>query len=208
MELLLTDMKGQAGALPFLEHGLFKLWEMRDGRRLTAKAYTEMGRLGGALDAHAEEFFKTLSVEEQSLCRQVLVDPVRPGEGAADTKKRASLDDVAPTDAVRAVLKRLADARLVTTDRDDRHEAAQAELAHEALISGWRRLGEWGEPKPREKSAQGASAWLRTRTAEKQQKGRFPVSGCTAGYCAGDFRFERGTAKDWQRVFGSKYCRE
>jgi energy-coupling factor transporter ATP-binding protein EcfA2 len=144
MELLLADMKGQAGALPFLEHALFKLWEMRDGRRLTAKAYTDMGRLGGALDAHAEDFFtRALSVEEQSLCRQLLVDLVHPGEGAADTKKRVSLDDVASTDAVRAVLKKLADARLVTTDRDDRPEAAQAELAHEALISGWRRLGEW-----------------------------------------------------------------
>jgi conflict system STAND superfamily ATPase len=47
-------MKVQAGALPFLEHTLFKLWEMRHGRRLRAKAYTEMGRLGAALDAHAD----------------------------------------------------------------------------------------------------------------------------------------------------------
>jgi hypothetical protein len=82
MELLLADMKGQAYALPFLEHALFKqfkLWEMRDGRRLTAKAYTDMDRLGGALDAHAEEFFtKTLSVEEQSFCRQLLVGPRPP----------------------------------------------------------------------------------------------------------------------------------
>jgi WD40 repeat protein len=130
--------------IPFLEHALFKLWEMRAARRLTANDYTDMGRLGGALDAHAEEFFnKTLSVQEQSLCRHLLVDLVHPGEGAADTKKRVSLDDIAPTDAARAVLKKLADARLVTTDRDDPPEAAQAELAHEALISGWRRLGEW-----------------------------------------------------------------
>jgi hypothetical protein len=64
MELLLTDMKGQVGALPLqvgalplLEHALFKLWEMRDGRLLTAKAYTDIAGLGGALDAHAEQFF-------------------------------------------------------------------------------------------------------------------------------------------------------
>jgi energy-coupling factor transporter ATP-binding protein EcfA2 len=145
MELLLADMRSQAGALPFLEHALFKLWEKRDGRRLTAKAYLDMGRLQGALDAHAEDFFaKTLTTEEeQSLCRQVLLDLIHPGEGTADTKKRVSLDDVAPTDATRAVLKKLADARLVTTDRDDRPESAQAELAHEALIRGWRRLSEW-----------------------------------------------------------------
>jgi energy-coupling factor transporter ATP-binding protein EcfA2 len=118
MELLITDMKGQAGALPFLEHALFKLWERREGRRLTAKAYTDMGRLGGALDAHAEDFFtERLSPEEQVLCRQLLVDLVRPGEGVADTKKRVSLDDIAPTDAARDVLKKLADARLVTTGR-------------------------------------------------------------------------------------------
>jgi hypothetical protein len=75
-ELLLADMRGQAGALPFLEHALFKLWEKRDGRRLTANAYIGMGRLQGALDAHAEEFFtKILSTDEQALCRQVLGRP-------------------------------------------------------------------------------------------------------------------------------------
>ena len=142
MELLLSDMEGQPGALPFLGDALFKLWENRDGRRLTAKAYMNMGRLAGALDTHAEEFFtKELTPEEQALCHQLLVDLVHPGEGAADTKKRVAMDDVASTDAARAVLKKLADARLVTTTGEP--GAAQAELAHEALISGWRRLGNW-----------------------------------------------------------------
>jgi WD40 repeat protein len=139
MELLLADMKDQAGALPFLEHALFKLWERRDGRRLTAKAYMDTGRLQGALDAHAEEFFtKILTSEEQLLCRQILLDLVHPGEAAADTKKRVSLDDIAPTDAAHAVLEKLAGARLVTADKE-----GQAELVHEALIGGWRRLGGW-----------------------------------------------------------------
>jgi hypothetical protein len=60
VELLLADMEGQPGALPFLEHALEKLWKLRDGRRLLAKTYTEMGRLKGALDAHAEKFYTRL----------------------------------------------------------------------------------------------------------------------------------------------------
>jgi WD40 repeat protein len=144
VELLLADMKGQAGALPFLQHALFELWERRFGRRLTVRTYTDMGRLGGSLDAYAEEFFaKMLTTQEHALCRQVLIDLVRPGEGLADTKKRVLLEDIASTDAARTVLKKLADARLVTTDRDQQPEGTQVELAHEALIGGWRRLGRW-----------------------------------------------------------------
>jgi TIR domain len=142
IELLLADMKGQPGGLPFLGDALFKLWEKRDGRRLTAKAYMDMGRLAGALDTHAEEFFtKELTPEEQALCHQLLVDLVHPGEGAADTKKRVALDDLASTEEARSVLRKLEDARLVTATGEK--EKAQAELAHEALISGWRRLGHW-----------------------------------------------------------------
>ena len=142
MELLLADMEGQPGGLPFLGDALFKLWEKRDGRRLTAKAYIEMGRLAGALDTHAEEFFTNeLTAGEQTLCHQILLDLVHPGEGAADTKKRVAIDDLATTDEARAVLRKLEDARLVTATGEN--ENAQAELAHEALISGWRRLHQW-----------------------------------------------------------------
>lgn len=172
MELLLADMKSQAGALPFLEHALFKLWERRDGRRLSAKAYMEMGSLGGALDLHAEEFFiRSLTSEEQALCRQVLLDLVHPGQNAADTKKRVSIEEVAPTDAARAMLKRLADARLVTTSSADQSEPAQAELAHEALISGWRRLSGWiienrDRSRLKERLLDSAHEWERSGKAE------------------------------------------
>jgi WD40 repeat protein len=144
MELLLADMEGRPGALPFLEHALEKLWELRDGRRLLAKTYTEMGRLEGALDAHAEKFYtETLTMDDQPLCRQIMVDLVRPGEGSADTKKRVPIGELAPTHLKREVLRKLTDARLVTTDGEIEATAGQAELAHEALIGGWKRLGGW-----------------------------------------------------------------
>jgi len=43
---------------------------------------------------------------------------------------------------VAAVLKTLADARLVTTDRDDK-DTQMAEVAHEALIREWPVLHGW-----------------------------------------------------------------
>jgi hypothetical protein len=72
-----------------------------------------------------------------------MVDLVRPGEGSADTKKRVPIGELAPTHVKREVLRKLTDARLVTTDGEIEATAGQAELAHEALISGWQRLGDW-----------------------------------------------------------------
>jgi WD40 repeat protein/energy-coupling factor transporter ATP-binding protein EcfA2 len=192
MELLLADMTGQAGALPFLEHALFKLWERRDGRRLTAKAYTDAGRLQGALDAHAEEFFdKELNGDEKLLCRQLLVDLVHPGEGSRHTKTRIAVDDLAPTKATLAVLKKLADARLVTTDRDDQPGAAQAELSHEALVNGWRRLGDWVNEN-REKSRLKARLLDSAREWQKNDKKE-------------DYLYRRAQLASLEEIFGMSW---
>ena len=78
------------------------------------------------------------------------------------------MDDVASTEAARVVLKKLADARLVTTTGQP--EAAQAELAHEALISGWRRLGNWVNEN-REKSRLKERLLESAREWQKNSKG-------------------------------------
>ena len=97
LELLLADMKGQAGALPFLEHALFKLWEQREGRRLTAKAYLDMAGLEAHWMPTPRSSSPKRSPAKNSFCAGScsLVDLVHPGEGAADAKKRVSVDDVA-----------------------------------------------------------------------------------------------------------------
>ena len=53
-DLLLRDVRNQAGALPLLQHALLELWNKRDGRRLTVKTYQEIGRLEGALQRRAD----------------------------------------------------------------------------------------------------------------------------------------------------------
>ena len=46
-ELLLRDVAGQPGALPFLQYTLWELWKSRDDRRLTIAAYREIGGVRG-----------------------------------------------------------------------------------------------------------------------------------------------------------------
>ncbi len=143
VDRLLDDMEHQPGALPFLQHTLFKLWEARDGRRLTAAAYRIMGSLEGALDAHSEAFYGSLSEDRQRLLRTILLDLIQLGEGAADTKRRRPLSQLAYGDVntIHPFIAELASAHLVVTDQGAGQ--VQVEVAHETLITGWKRLHGW-----------------------------------------------------------------
>jgi WD40 repeat protein len=150
VELLLEEVQGQAGALPLLQVTLRSLWERRDGRRLSIRSYHDPGGLTGALILHAEAVYATFTdSREQEICRQVFLRLVQLGEGSEDTRRRASLSEVLPDDpaqaeAVRAVIRRLADSRLITIERE-KPVAGEGtlEVAHEGLIRGWPRLRTW-----------------------------------------------------------------
>ena len=68
MDLLMQDVRRQAGTLPLLQHALLELWNKREGRRLTVKAYQEIGKLEGALQRRAEATLKAFSGSD---CRAV-----------------------------------------------------------------------------------------------------------------------------------------
>ena len=63
-------MRRQPGTLPLLQHALLELWNKREGRRLTVKAYQEFGKLEGALQRRADATLKEFSQDEQELCRR------------------------------------------------------------------------------------------------------------------------------------------
>ena len=140
--MLLQDVGDEPGALPLLSHALLETWKRRRGRTLTLAGYAASGRVQGAIARTADEVYnKRLTPEQQEIARRIFLDLTELGEGAQDTRRRVTLQDLIPQNetasSVEKVLKVLADARLVTTFQDE------AEVSHEALIREWPALREW-----------------------------------------------------------------
>ncbi len=148
VDFLLQGQERQAGALPLLQDALRELWERREGRKLTCGVYQAMGGLEGALENRANKILAELEGHEQDLCRRVFLRLIQPGEGTEDTKRRARMRDrvAIDGDANSRVVQKLVDARLLTAEGDVEGRAQDSgavEVAHEALIRGWKALRQW-----------------------------------------------------------------
>jgi len=148
-EVILGEMRGQPGALPFLEHALFELWERRSHGHLTHEAFRAIGGVEGAVARRADATFGALTAEQQALARRVLLRLVQPGEITEDTRRRARsgelFAELGERGSVEAVVSALAASRLLTVGRDAGSGAEVVEVSHEALIRGWPRLRGWIE---------------------------------------------------------------
>jgi len=142
-ETILDDLGDEPGKLPLLEFLLEGLWARRRGDLLTHDAYVELERVSGAIAKRADEVFERLTDSERQAAQRLLTRMVRLGEGVEDTRRRAVLRE---GDAVvDATIRKLADERLVVTERDRGSGAVMIEVAHEALIRHWHRLRAWIE---------------------------------------------------------------
>ncbi len=141
VDLFLRDVGNEPGAMPLLSHALLETWQRRRGHTLTLEGYHEAGGVHGAIAKTAETIFNQFKPEQQPIARYIFLRLTELGEGTQDTRRRVALNELMlhPEDAasIEAVLKTLADARLVTTGKDT------AEVAHEALIREWPTLRRW-----------------------------------------------------------------
>ena len=140
VDLMLGQAGDEPGKLPLLEFVLRRLWEDRRGGELHHEAYTAMGQLEGAIAHKAESVFVTLNEADQHKVQQIFLHLVRPGEGEADTRRRATFADVG--EGLRRLVNTLADERLLVTNRMGDEEET-VEVSHEALISQWQRVQTW-----------------------------------------------------------------
>ena len=140
---IVNDMRDEPGALPLMQFALKDLFDARQAKgdviALTLNDYLARGGLRKALERHADVAFSQLSENEQRLARTIFSGLIEIGRGTQDARRTAAFDELVPVNIdaaqVRLVVQKLADARLITTDKQDRRETVT--IAHEALIEAW-----------------------------------------------------------------------
>jgi WD40 repeat protein len=141
---IISDLNDQPGALPMLQYLLTELFDQRTDRVLTRESYHALGGVQGALARRADEVYNALTPEQQPLARQLFLRLVTLGEGTEDTRRRALLSEIrsiAPQ--IGGVIDAFDRSRLLTFDRDPISREPTVEIAHEAIIREWKRLGRW-----------------------------------------------------------------
>jgi hypothetical protein len=138
---ILNDVGDEPGNLPLLEFLLKELWDKRRGSVLLNETYDAIGGLHGAVATKADELFKGLSSVEQKILQRVFLRIVRPSESGLDTRRRASFTELPPEGAELVV--KLANERLLVTNKSTSGLEQTVEVAHEALISNWGTLRAW-----------------------------------------------------------------
>ncbi len=134
-------VRDRPGALPLLEFSLDQMWRtLRPGLQvLSFDAYEAIGRLDGALAAHADRIMDGLSETERALVRKVfvnhLISPARP-----DVRQVLRRPECTPGEW--QIIVRLANERLLMISRDDDGNE-MAEVVHEALLRAWGQLRGW-----------------------------------------------------------------
>ncbi len=143
---MVTDVADRPGALPLLEFALTELAERATGT-LTLDAYHRIGGVSGALARRAEQIYATADEAGRDAAQQLFLRLVTLGEGTEDTRRRVRHSELDALEVDRASMDAVIEAfgryRLLTFDRDDLTREPTVELAHEALIRAWTRLGDW-----------------------------------------------------------------
>jgi len=148
-DLMLKEVRNQAGGLPLLEHALLELWKRRDKGKLTFNAYHEIGEVTGALAHTADATYHEFNDSQRKIAQHILLELVQLGEGSEDTRRRRRaklselVTDESEAEMVDVVLQRLANERLVTTTQERDTGEIVVNMAHETLIGNWPRLRGW-----------------------------------------------------------------
>ncbi|MGD3112711.1 trypsin-like peptidase domain-containing protein [Streptomyces sp. YGL11-2] len=144
VERVLSDAGEEPGALPLLGFTLDRLWHSQRSGFLTHEAYQALGGVAGAVGHHAERLWNA-HVPEPAVpaAHHLFASLVRVPLTASAVTRRTALRSELNAESW-DIAQAFTDARLLVTNRSP-EGVETVEAAHEALISGWRRLADWVE---------------------------------------------------------------
>jgi WD40 repeat protein/serine/threonine protein kinase len=140
---IVNDMQGEPGALPLMQFALKDLFDAQQALggaiNLTLANYLNHGGIHKSLERHADGSFAKLNHDEQELARAIFSGLIEIGHGTPDTRRTAIFDELIPPRAspsdVKRTIRKLADARLITTDEHAGKDTVT--ISHEKLIDAW-----------------------------------------------------------------------
>ena len=145
-ERIADQVRDQPGGLPLLEFALSELFDDRDSDVVAFTAYENSGGVLAALGRRAESTFQGLDGLHQDAAEDIFLRMVAVNEAGRDTRRRVRLSELKRLDydprSVDTVLSTFATHRLVTFDRDPITRGPTVEVAHEAILTEWRRLAD------------------------------------------------------------------
>ncbi|MBN2802796.1 MAG: serine/threonine protein kinase [Deltaproteobacteria bacterium] len=135
----LTESGNRPGGLPLLQFTLRELWEVKDDEVISQKSLDSLGGVKGALSKHADSVYNQMPRDTRSAAKQILLKLITPQK----TKIRKTFNELIPDSNNNSViaLNVLISNRLIATHESDR--GTLYELAHEALLEGWKTLAKW-----------------------------------------------------------------
>jgi WD40 repeat protein len=144
---ILDDVERRPGSLPLLQFALREMWGRLKTPLMTRVDYDAIGGVEGALAKRAQTIFEDATNKETdaasvTLFRQLFTRLVTLGEGAEDTRRIVTREELGQQEW--ALAQKLADEdnRLVVTAATT-PEQETVEVAHEALIRNWPALVQW-----------------------------------------------------------------
>jgi WD40 repeat protein len=142
--MLAEEASAEPGVLPLLSFMLDALYAVdvgeKGGSELTVDSYNALGGLKGAIAKRAEDIFDALPIAAREALPHMLRALTAPGgEGVSTVARPAPLSAFRPGTASRQMVDALLAGRLLVASNERGEPTVR--LAHEALLTRWRRAG-------------------------------------------------------------------
>jgi DNA-binding SARP family transcriptional activator/WD40 repeat protein len=139
VDLLVTEVRDDPGALPLLSHALLETWKRREGNTLTVDGYRASGGIHDAVAQSAERLYAQVEPDLREALRDLVLRLLSPGSEGEPVRTRVPRRLIGTDPAHDQLIEMLVAARLVTSDD------GVLEITHESLARAWPRLRGWLE---------------------------------------------------------------